>query len=216
MPSKEFMVDILLGFAAGDETQGYARMRCSTLPRDVPASHQDNVRMLLVTHLAALLAISLAACTPSLNWRDVRNASGELGALLPCKPDRGSRDLPLAGRAVPVQMLGCEADGALFAIASAQLPVGTPPDLALSQWSAATLANIKASAQQTTPFVPAGGLLLASSVLVVASGQRPDGSTVQSRAVYFAQGQRVYQAVVYADKLNTQATDTFFSSFKLQ
>ncbi len=170
--------------------------------------------------LAAALVLSLAACTPSLNWRDVRTESGELGALLPCKPDKGSRSVPMAGQSVPVQMIGCEAGGALFAIASARLPDGMAQGLAISQWKAATLANIKLDPATSPPdvlaFAPAGSTPVEGSAIVSAAGQRADGRPVQSRAAYFARGQRVYQAVVYADQINPQAADTFFSSFKFQ
>ncbi len=169
---------------------------------------------------AAVLALSLTACTPSLNWRDVRTESGELGALLPCKPDRGSRTVPLAGQPVALQMMGCEASGALFAIASAQLPPGLVPSVAISQWKDATLANIKVNAQAAAPgaqpFAPPGSMPVDGSAIVSATGQRANGSAVQSRAAYFAQGQRVYQAVVYADTINPEAADTFFASLKLQ
>jgi hypothetical protein len=46
-------------------------------------------------------------------------------------------------------------------------------------------------------------------------GQRADGKTVQSQAVYFSQGPRVYQAVIYADKLTADVADTFFGGLKL-
>ncbi len=161
------------------------------------------------------LALSLAACTPSLNWRDVRTESGELGALLPCKPDRGSRTVPLGGSPVPVQMMGCEAAGALFAIASVPLPASAH-SAALAQWNAATLANIQASAPDVQPFAPPGSVRINGSAIVSAQGKRADGRTVHSRAAYFASGQRVYQAVVYADKPDPEAADTFFSSFKFQ
>ena len=58
----------------------------------------------------------------------------------------------------------------------------------------------------------AGGVV---SLRVVASGQRADGKTVQSQAVYFSQGPRVYQAVIYADKLTADVADTFFGGLRL-
>jgi hypothetical protein len=38
---------------------------------------------------------------------------------------------------------------------------------------------------------------------------------VQTRAAYFAQGTRVYQAAVYGAKLPDEAVDTFFAGLRL-
>ena len=46
-------------------------------------------------------------------------------------------------------------------------------------------------------------------------GQRPDGKPVQSQALYFSQGPRVYQAVIYADRLSADVADTFFGGLRL-
>ncbi|MET0312705.1 MAG: hypothetical protein ABW051_11700 [Burkholderiaceae bacterium] len=166
----------------------------------------------------ALLAVAslLAACTPSLNWRDVPLADTGLVALLPCKPDKGERTVPLGGREVTMKMAGCEASGALFALASATLPDAAQAGAVLVQWQAATAANMKAQAPAAAPFVPPGAAALPEAVLVSARGVRADGSAVESRAAYFSAGARVYQAVIYADRLDPAAAETFFSSLKFR
>jgi hypothetical protein len=68
------------------------------------------------------LGIVLAACTPTFNWRDVSFEQAPATALLPCKPDRGSRPLELAGQKIMMHMAGCEAGGAMFAVALVELP----------------------------------------------------------------------------------------------
>lgn len=68
-----------------------------------------------------LIAISLvgmlAACTPAFNWRDVGFEGTPVAALLPCKPDRGERTVPLAGAPRQMVMAGCEAGDATFTVA---------------------------------------------------------------------------------------------------
>jgi hypothetical protein len=59
----------------------------------------------------------LSACTPSFNWREVSFEQANAKALLPCKPDRGSRPVKLAGQEVMMHMAGCESGGAMFAVA---------------------------------------------------------------------------------------------------
>jgi hypothetical protein len=67
-----------------------------------------------------LLAV-LVACTPTFNWRDVSFEQAPATALLPCKPDRGSRAVELAGYKLNMHMAGCEAGGAMFAVALVEL-----------------------------------------------------------------------------------------------
>lgn len=161
--------------------------------------------------LAAVLV--LAACTPTLNWREVRADPTSLTVLLPCKPDRGARTVPLGGRDTSLNMLGCDAGGATFAVAFADLgdPVLVAPVLA--QWRAATLANMRAVDSGSQTFALAGGGVQGQRIS--AAGQRADGSAVQSQALYFSQGARVYQAVIYADKLTAEMAETFFAGLTL-
>ena len=68
------------------------------------------------------LAVVLTACTPAFNWRDVSFDQAGVTALLPCKPDRGTRAVQLGGQAVQMSMAGCEAGGAMFTVSLVQAP----------------------------------------------------------------------------------------------
>jgi hypothetical protein len=68
-----------------------------------------------------VMTVSLLACTPTFNWRDVSFEQAPAGALLPCKPDRGSRQVQLAGKPLMMHMAGCEAGGAMFTVALVEL-----------------------------------------------------------------------------------------------
>lgn len=157
----------------------------------------------------------MGACNPTFNWREVRAEAG-LTALLPCKPDKAERTVPLAGRQVSLEVLGCDAGDATFAVLTADIGEPARTGEVLAQWKIATLANLRSAGGQESAFRPPGALGLAQSVQVVASGQRADGSKVESRAAYFARGSRVFQAVIYADQLKPEVTDTFFSSLKFE
>ncbi|RYF32181.1 MAG: hypothetical protein EOO26_12295 [Comamonadaceae bacterium] len=89
--------------------------------------------------LAGLVAV--AACTPTFNWRDVPVGDGGLVALLPCKADRGSREVALDGRAATVQVAGCEAGGATFAVAVAEADNPVQAQAWLASWSASVAAQ---------------------------------------------------------------------------
>lgn len=164
--------------------------------------------------LAALL--SLAACNPVLNWREARAEPTTLSVLLPCKPDRAARTLPLAGRDTMVNVMGCEAGGATFAVAFATLDPAQRPDEVLVRWRAATLDNMQGRPSVEKPLALPGALLLDAAARVSATGRRADGSSVHSEAAYFARGREVFQVVIYADAVPLEASETFFESLKFQ
>jgi hypothetical protein len=84
--------------------------------------------------LATIVLFSMAACTPALNWREVRFDNSPLVALLPCKPDRAVRQVPLGGVVRDVEMMGCEAGGAMFTVAFVDVQDAAQVPLALAQW----------------------------------------------------------------------------------
>lgn len=176
-----------------------------------------NLSMTRVT--ASVLAaglLLLTACNPVFNWREVRPDNTALSLLLPCKPDKAQRSVPLGGRPTELAMLGCDAGDATFAIAVATLDDAAQASAALAGWQTATLANLKAAGGgQTSPLKLPGADALPPAVRVRASGQRNDGRAVQSQAAYFSQGRQVFQAVIYADKMDPEVAETFFSSLKL-
>ncbi len=51
---------------------------------------------------------------------------------------------------------------------------------------------------------------------MVAAGQRADASKVESQAAYFARGNRVFQAVIYADRLKPELVEPFFSGLRFE
>jgi hypothetical protein len=166
--------------------------------------------------LAALLA--LAGCSPALNWREVRPEGTRLNLLLPCKPDKAQKVVPLGGRPTPLSMLGCDADGATFAIAVAD--VGDPSQAAsvLALWQDLALANMKAApaSRQPLPLKVPGATPGTPATRVQAQGQRADGAAVSGQAAYFAQGSQVFQVVMYAPRIAPEVAETFFSSLKFE
>jgi hypothetical protein len=162
---------------------------------------------------ALLTAVMLlAACSPTLNWREVRPEGTRLALLLPCKPDKAQKTVPLGGPATPLSMLGCDAGGATFAVAVAQLGDAAQAEAVLAQWQSLTLANMKAGPAQVSSLKVPG----TTAVLVKAQGRRADGAAVEGQAAYFAQGSQVFQVVLYADRIAPEVAETFFSSLKFE
>lgn len=174
----------------------------------------------------AATVLAVAACSPAFNWREVRPDNTRLSLLLPCKPDKAEKTVPLGGRPTSLAMLGCTTGGATFAVAVADLGDAARAADVLAQWQALTLTNMKAApvgtgegASQALPLkLPhaEGTPLPLYPVLVTARGQHPDGRPVEGWAAYFAQGSQVFQVVLYADKPQPGLADTYFSSLKLE
>lgn len=170
---------------------------------------------------ALLLAGALlAACSPTLNWRELPLPPTDAVALLPCKPDHATRSVPLGGVPTELTVAGCEAGGALFALMAATLPAGRAPDDALAGWQQATLDNLRAQgAPQRSPFVPPHGLPLPHAQRLVVSGRHSDGTAVAAEAVWTARaapggGTQLLHAVVYAPSARPEAASTFFAGIR--
>ncbi len=164
--------------------------------------------------MTALLALS--ACSPTFNWREVRPDHSRLSLLLPCKPDKAQKVVPLGGQPTTLSMLGCDAGGATFAVAVADLGDASQVASVLVLWQNLQLANMKAGTVQPVPLTVPGASLQPAAVRVSAQGQRSDGTAVSAQAAYFAQGSQVFQAVLYAPKIDPDVAETFFSSLKFE
>ena len=187
-------------------------------------------------HGAGWVALLLAACNPVLNWRETRIKDTGLVTMLPCKPDEGARVVPLGGRDVSLHMVGCDAGGATFAVAYANLDKSSAPDAVLAQWRTATLANMGAVASREVPLgappsamssgmpsstssAPPRAMSSAGStglMLVTAQGRRKDGSAVAMQGAWFAKDAQVFHAVVYAERISPEVTEAFFSGLRFQ
>lgn len=184
----------------------------------LPGEHRmlrDMLKTLFLTGVC-VTAAGLVACSPAFNWREVRPDDTALSVLLPCKPDRAQQTVPMGSRPTALTLLGCDAGGAAFAVAVADLgQAGTVPAV-LAQWQAVTLAGIQAANPTTTAMAVPGALAAPAPVLVRALGRRPDGSAVHSHALYFAHGTQVFQVVMLASTVTPEAADMFFSSVRLK
>ena len=178
-------------------------------------------------HSSALVAclfgaLTLSACSPAQNWRDVAFEGTALKAQLPCKPDRTTRSVPMGGVPVDLQVVGCESGSAIVAVMSAALPAGSDASAVMAAWQKATFDNARVAqplaAGQQQAWPRPGQLPLATAVRVQAPGLRASGEPVNMDAVWgaVAEGERVrlIHAVVYDDKITAQLASTLFESIR--
>lgn len=164
---------------------------------------------------AVLALASLAACNPTFNWRDVRFDNARLALLMPCKPDKALRTVPMASQPTEMSLLSCDAGGTTFAVSMADVNDAAKTGAVLAQWQSAALTNIKSALPGTRDAFKLQGLS-SGAVMVKATGQRTNGQAVTSQAAYFAQGSQIFQAVMYADKISPDVAETFFSGLKFE
>lgn len=168
------------------------------------------------TAALAMAALTMA-CTPALNWREV--SLNGMVALLPCKPDRAERVLPLGAMEVPLQMSGCEASGVLYAISRVQVQDAARLLAVHQDWRNATLAAMQAATASTQPYkppaTPAGPTKMGLRPEEF-DGKRPDGSAVQAQILWLAKGKDIYQIAVYGSKLQPEMTELLFSELSLR
>jgi hypothetical protein len=158
----------------------------------------------------ATIAVAAAACSPSLNWREVH--VGELTTLLPCKPDRATRPITLEGETVNLEMAGCEAAGALYTVSRIQMEDATRAQAIMVRLRRASLASVHAS--NIRPAANSGDEH--SSFDVQVDGKDPAGSAVQAHFKWMMQGQSTYQVAVYAPTLHAGQVEGVVDGVRFQ
>jgi hypothetical protein len=169
------------------------------------------VRILVATTLLAVAT----ACTPTLDWRDVRPEGSGATLLLPCKPSSLTRDVRLAGGSVRLTLHACSAGGATWALGFADVGDAARVAAALAELRAAAIANLGAGASQVLALAVPGATPYAGNTHVLISGHLPDGAAVQEQLAVFARGTLVFQATVLGAQLPADGVETFFTSLRL-
>ncbi len=163
----------------------------------------------------SLVACSLVACSPALDWRDVQPTDSGAAALVPCKPDRFARMVTLAGTTVQMVLASCSAAGTTYALSHAELDDPAKVAAALSELRAAAARNIGGAPHDARPFTVSGMTPNPLAERLAIEGRRADGHAVHEQAAFFARGMRVYQATVVGERIDPEAADTFFAGLKL-
>lgn len=155
------------------------------------------------------VAVATIACSPSLDWREVRPADSGALLLFPCKPEIAARP---ATAAEPARMglAQCKAAGLTFSLSWAELedPAGIAP--ALQQMPAALAAKLEAKPGAVRP------LRIAGMTPNPQTGRQSLAGTRQAEVAVFTRGRIVYQAVMLGAKRNEEAWDTFIGSIRLE
>lgn len=182
--------------------------------------------------LSSLVALLLAACTPTFDWRDTYSNEGGYRVALPGKPQAVTREIGMpfvAGdRKVTMTMTSAGVGPTVFAVGVARLPAEATRDAAavqaaLAWFRAGLLRNIGADSVRDgeASLALAGARTLRGAIAFEARGRLARsgaaGQAARLVARIYVVDDRVYQVVAMgaADDLPDAAVETFFTSFRL-
>ncbi len=167
--------------------------------------------------MAALAALGTAACSPTLDWRQVRPEGSTLEAMFPCKPVSHARRLALAGAETEMSMLACTAGGSTYAVSFADVKEPARVGSALAELRGAALANVRGEARRSVPAAVPGMTPNARAERLSVEGRLPDGRAVRQESAFFVHATRVYQASIVSagEAPQAEAVEAFFSGLRL-
>lgn len=124
----------------------------------------------------------------------------------------------VVGQTLTLHMMGCEAGGSLFVVAVVDLKGRGQAVEVQRQWQLAMLGNMQATGEGATQkqedFSLRGASEQPAPTRMHAQGKRDNGHALSAQALWFTRGGRLYHAAVYADKLDAEATQTFFKGLR--
>lgn len=177
--------------------------------------------------VALAAALWAAGCSPALDWRTVRHDAAPVDALLPCKPERATREVALRGAQQPtvaLYMLSCQVAGRTFAVAAVRLPDRGPdgdhPAAWIDRWLRASWATL-----QLRPGPDGAPPAWATVPCLVRDarwtgcwrgpGRTPDGKPIDAELHWASDGRWLAQIALYGPALPADAYETYFGGLTL-
>jgi hypothetical protein len=171
---------------------------------------------LILPRLLAAAALTLSACNPTYNWREVRGTDVPYTVTLPAKPASHTRPVNIDGTQVNMTMTAAEVNDVTFAVGSAELPDAAKAHAALGAMKTALIKNIGGTVKQEKVSGPADAPTEIAIEAVGAPGAGTGGQPRLLFARFIAKDRRVYQVLVVGKEkaVSREAVDTFLASFK--
>ena len=156
----------------------------------------------------------LAACSPGLDWRELRPEGAGWMGLMPCRPAQRTRQMPLGDAAVDWRLNACQAGEVTFAIGDADVadPARVTPVLRALQ--AAARARLRSVTVEPVVFQMPGMTPQPDAGRWHFQGQGPDGAAIQIELGLFSRGTRVVQAMLIGPVLAPAAVQPFFEALR--
>lgn len=164
-----------------------------------------------VRRLSARAAVLLVVtgCSPAFDWREVALPETPLVAQLPCRPGRFQRDVVVAGAALKLFMLSCEAGGVTYGVATAEVGDARQVEPVLAGLAESARRALREPRGGFGAFDLDGATPFRGNASGHLQGLRPDGATVDESLRVFARGTRVYEASAIGPALPPAALAPF-------
>lgn len=173
---------------------------------------------LLPIFLCLASLISLSACSPKYDWREVNDAHAPFVVLFPAKPNYHTKELELDGIRVKMTMAGADIDKLSFAVAYAKIETTEGnsqkdqqrQERVLNAMQIGMIKNIQGSIVTQTPNPTKNTLQV--------MGRLQNGKEIKLVGRFVSHGSYVVQAVMLGDEksFTPELLDMFFGSFKLK
>ncbi|MFT3664157.1 hypothetical protein [Piscinibacter sp.] len=158
--------------------------------------------------------LTLAACSPALDWREFQPEGSGLVAGFPCKPDRHSRQVALAVQPVRMELLACDAGGAKFALGWFDVDDPARVTAALGELRERAAGNLGAAPGATEPAAVPGMTPNPQALRLRLEARQGDGVVLQQQTLLFSKGLRVYQATLLGPRIGADAAQAFFGALR--
>lgn len=182
-----------------------------------------SISLLAKTSTLAAVALTLAACSPQYNWREIQSESAPFAIAMPAKPTTFARQIDLNGVSVLMTMTAVEVGHNTFAVGTAELPDAIQAQRSVSAMKTAMINNIHGSIRHekvlTMPdsaHKEVGTVAMTEIEAISADKNAIDGQPRVLYARFAANDKRVYQLVATgSERIMTRDLATlFFASFK--
>lgn len=166
--------------------------------------------------LACASLLTVAACSPGLDWREFRSPESGIAVLFPCRPSTQQRAVTIAGRKTRLSLHACRAGDVTWAMAEAD--VGDPAwvERSLVDLRNAAAANVSGRVDAVVPFEVEGATPNLEAKRCAIAGKLPDGQAVAEHLGVFAVGTRVAQVTALGASTPAEAVNTFFESARVR
>jgi len=165
---------------------------------------------------AFFIVLSITACSPKYDWRDVQGGEAPYTVLMPDKPSRLSREIQLGQQTVTMHMAAAKIDDVKFVVGAVKMLDATEAQTALAIIKNTLLKNMAGTiTQEKRTVTNAGGKLTINDKFSAVSS----ASSIRMSARLVASDVWAFEVLVVGPEvMKSEAVDTaietFLSSFK--
>ena len=162
-----------------------------------------------------LAGMAVTACSPALDWRDMRPAGLGLAMSMPCRPATQVRSVSVANQAFDMTMHACSEAGVTYSVGSFDVRDPAAVGTLLTILISTVQGNIKGRAESDQPAHVPGMTPHPAARQIHFTGRLPDGRAVSEWLLVFSRGTRVYQAIAMGGPSDAALAQQFVLGLKV-